>query len=82
MAVGGGGRRRPNRGRVCMDQLVVDLGDNSDGVAEGDTAIMFGPGTRGEPRAQDWADLLGTIHYEVVCAPRGRVHRCHRGGAR
>ncbi|NKY34313.1 alanine racemase [Nocardia speluncae] len=76
------GRRRPNRGRVCMDQLVVDLGDNSDGVVEGDTAILFGPGTRGEPRAQDWADLLGTIHYEVVCAPRGRVHRRYRGGAR
>ena len=32
-----------------------------------------GPGTQGEPTAQDWADLLGTIHYEVVTSPRGRV---------
>lgn len=80
MEVWVGGRRRPNRGRVCMDQLVVELGDNADGVAEGDTAILFGSGSRGEPRAQDWADLLGTIHYEVVCAPRGRVLRRYRGG--
>ncbi|WP_459547964.1 alanine racemase [Nocardia sp. X0981] len=75
-----GGRRRPNRGRVCMDQLVVELGDNADGVVEGDTAVLFGSGSRGEPRAQDWADLLGTIHYEVVCAPRGRVLRRYVGG--
>ena len=80
MQVWVGGECRPNRGRVCMDQLVVDLGDNEAGVAEGDTAILFGPGTQGEPRAQDWADLLGTIHYEVVCAPRGRVTRTYRGG--
>lgn len=82
MQVWVGGRNRPNRGRVCMDQLMVDLGDNAEGVVEGDTAILFGSGSRGEPRAQDWADLLGTIHYEVVCAPRGRVHRRYRGGPR
>ena len=58
------GRRRPVVGRVCMDQIVVDCGD--DPVAEGDEVILFGPGTRGEPTAQDWADAVGTIHYEVV----------------
>ncbi len=42
-------------------------------VAEGDEAILFGPGTQGEQTAQDWADLLGTINYEVVTSPRGRV---------
>lgn len=77
-----GGARRPNVGRVCMDQLVVDLGDNAAGVVEGDTAILFGSGAAGEPRAQDWADLLDTIHYEIVCAPRGRVGRGYRGGGR
>lgn len=77
-----GGARRPNVGRVCMDQLVVDLGDNAAGVREGDTAILFGPGDHGEPRAQDWADLLHTIHYEVVCSPRGRAIRRYRGGER
>ena len=72
------GRRRPNVGRICMDQFVVDLGPGQIDVAEGDEAILFGPGTNGEPTAQDWADLLGTIHYEVVTSPRGRVKRTYR----
>ena len=75
------GRRRRSVGRVCMDQFVVDLGPGQTGVREGDTAILFGPGTDGEPTAQDWADALDTIHYEVVTSPRGRVTRVfHEGG--
>ena len=61
-----------------MDQFVVDLGPGPVDVAEGDEAILFGPGAAGEPTAQDWADLLGTIHYEVVTSPRGRVVRTYR----
>jgi alanine racemase len=72
------GRRRPGVGRICMDQFVVDLGPDPVDVAEGDEAILFGPGTSGEPTAQDWADLLGTIHYEVVTGPRGRITRTYR----
>jgi alanine racemase len=72
------GKRRPGVGRVCMDQFLVDLGPGRVDVAEGDEAILFGPGTRGEPTAQDWADLLGTIHYEVVTSPRGRITRTYR----
>jgi alanine racemase len=54
-----------------MDQIVVDCGDDT--VREGEHAVLFGPGDRGEPTAQDWADELGTIHYEIVTG----VHR-HR----
>jgi alanine racemase len=72
------GRRRPGVGRICMDQFVVDLGPGHTDVAEGDEAILFGPGSRGEPTAQEWADLLGTIHYEVVTSPRGRITRTYR----
>jgi alanine racemase len=72
------GRRRPSVGRVCMDQFVVDLGPGPADVTEGDEAILFGPGDRGEPTAQDWAELLGTINYEVVTSPRGRVTRSYR----
>ncbi len=72
------GRRRPGVGRICMDQFVVDLGPGAADVAEGDEAILFGPGAQGEPTAQDWADLLGTIHYEVVTSPRGRITRTYR----
>ena len=72
------GRLRPSVGRICMDQFVVDLGPGAVDVAEGDEAILFGPGGSGEPTAQDWAELLGTIHYEVVTSPRGRVLRRYR----
>ena len=74
------GRLCRSLGRICMDQLVVDLGPGPVDVSEGDEAILFGPGTSGEPTAQIWADLLGTIHYEVVTSPRGRVRRTYRGG--
>jgi alanine racemase len=74
------GRRRPVVGRVCMDQIVVDCGDEP--VTEGDEVVLFGPGDRGEPTAQDWADALGTIHYEVVAGMvRPRVVRTVRGAA-
>jgi alanine racemase len=72
------GRRRPGVGRICMDQFLVDLGPGHVDVAEGDEAILFGPGTHGESTAQDWADLLDTIHYEIVTSPRGRIVRTYR----
>lgn len=75
-----GDARYPNVGRVCMDQMVVDLGENPAGVQEGDSAVLFG-GAPGDPHAQEWADLMHTIHYEIVCFPRGRVVRTFTGGA-
>ena len=73
-----GGRRYPNVGRVCMDQFVVDLGPEPDRtIRAGDTAVLFGKGTDGGPTAAEWADELGTIHYEVVTAVRGRAARHH-----
>ncbi|MCP9953065.1 MULTISPECIES: alanine racemase [Actinomadura] len=74
-----GGRRRRIAGRVCMDQFVIDLGD--DALAAGDEIILFGPGDRGEPTAQEWADALGTISYEIVTRIGSRVPRAYPGGA-
>lgn len=74
-----GSRLFPSVGRVCMDQCVVDLGPSGSSVTEGDTAILFGSGDGGGPRAQDWADRLGTIHYEIVTGIRGRVCRSYKG---
>ncbi len=74
-----GGRSRPVVGRVCMDQVVVDCGD--DAVRAGDEVVLFGAGGDGAPTAQDWADELGTIHYEVVTGVHGnRVRRTVTGG--
>jgi alanine racemase len=72
------GRRFTISGRVCMDQFVVDVGDLP--VTERDDAVLFGPGRDGEPRAQDWADAIGTIHYEIVTRVGARVPRTYRGG--
>ena len=72
-----GGARRRVSGTVCMDQLVVDVGDAE--VAAGDEAVLFGTGERGEPTAQDWADALGTIPYEIVTRIAPRVPRRYVG---
>jgi alanine racemase len=71
----GGGRQRPVVGRVCMDQLVVDLGE--DELAAGDEVVLFGDGRDGAPTAQDWADACGTISYEIVSRIGGRFNRRH-----
>lgn len=72
------GRRRRVAGTVCMDQFVVDVGD--DPVAAGDEVVLFGPGDRGEPTAAEWARRLGTISYEVVTGIGARAHRVYTGG--
>jgi alanine racemase len=69
------GKRRPVRGRICMDQLVVDL--EGDEAAAGDEVVLFGPGHDGEPTAQDWAEACGTISYEIVTRIGGRMTRRH-----
>jgi alanine racemase len=70
-----GGRRRPIRGRMCMDQFVVDL--DGDHPSAGDDVLIFGPGTAGEPTAQEWAEACGTISYEIVTRVGGRLRRRH-----
>ncbi len=72
------GARRRIAGTVSMDQFVLDVGD--DVVSAGDEVLLFGPGDRGEPTAQDWATALGTIDYEIVTRIGARVPRVHTGG--
>ncbi|TMR90320.1 alanine racemase [Nonomuraea basaltis] len=70
-----GGRRRLVAGRVCMDQFMIDMGD--DPLAAGDEVVLFGPGDGGEPTVQEWADTLGTITHEIVTRIGSRVPRIH-----
>jgi alanine racemase len=70
------GRRRTIAGTVCMNQFVLDLGD--DPAAAGDDVLLFGPGDAGEPTAQEWAETLGTISYEVATAFGGLWPRSYR----
>jgi alanine racemase len=69
------GRTRTVAGRVCMDQLVLDLGD--DPAAAGDQVVLFGAGSDGGPTAQDWAAATGTISYESVTRVGPRVPRVY-----
>jgi alanine racemase len=72
-----GGRRRKVAGRVCMDQFVIDVED--DDLRAGDEVVLFGPGDKGEPTAQEWADTLGTITHEIVTRIGSRVPRVYEG---
>lgn len=74
-----GGRRRTVAGTVCMNQFILDFGD--DPVAEGDRVVLFGPGDEGEATAQEWADALGTLSYDIVTRFAARVPRSYRGVA-
>jgi alanine racemase len=68
--VGFNGRRFPIAGTVCMDQFVVDFGDEP--VAVGDEVVLFGPGG---PSAQEWGEALGTISYEITVGLGTQVPR-------
>jgi alanine racemase len=79
--VGWSGTRVPVRGRICMDQFVVELGAGK--VAEpGEEVILFGPGDRGEPTAAEWAAWCDTIGYEIVTRIGSRVPRCYLHASR
>jgi alanine racemase len=71
------GRRWPIAGTVCMDQFVVDFGDEP--VTAGEEVVLFGPGEAGEPTAQEWGEALGTISYDLVTGIGARVPRIYRG---
>jgi len=71
------GRRWTIAGTVCMNQFVLDFGDAA--VSTGDEVVLFGPGDAGEPTAQQWADALGTLSYEIVTRFAGRVPRSYSG---
>ena len=71
-------RRYPVVGRICMDQCLADLGTGSP-VRLYDDAVLFGPDP-GCPDAEDIAELLGTIPYEVTCLVGKRVPRIYLDG--
>ncbi|AXK45743.1 alanine racemase [Brachybacterium saurashtrense] len=74
-----GDRRAPQVGRISMDQIVIDLGPDSEARA-GDEVFLFGdaggdPNGPSAPTAEDWARAAGTIPYEVLTSVSGRVSR-------
>ncbi len=65
-------------GRVCMDQLMVDVSE-IDNVKEGDIATLFGAGAFNS--VTDIANIANTLNYEIICGVGRRVPRVYiKGG--
>jgi alanine racemase len=73
-----GGVRRPVRGVVTMDQLVVEV-TGGPPVAPGDEVVLLGAQGGERITADEWADRLDTIAYEVLTGISPRLPRRHRG---
>jgi alanine racemase len=67
------GTRRAFAGVVTMDQFLVNCGN--DEVSIGDEAVLIGEQGPECITANDWANKMGTIGYEIVCAISARMPR-------
>lgn len=74
------GHRAPVVGRVCMDQLMVDV-THIPGVIQGDEVVLLGRQGDEVITAEEIAARLGTINYEIVCMISERVPRLYKGAA-
>ncbi len=70
------GQRAPIRGRVCMDQFMVDVTHIED-VEIGDEVVLIGTQKDKEVSATELADIIGTINYEITCDITKRVPRIY-----
>ena len=70
------GKKYPIAGRICMDQLMIDIGDNED-IKAGDIVTIMGRDNGAEISAEDIAEKVGTITYEIICSVSKRVPRVY-----
>lgn len=70
------GRRAPIRGRVCMDQMMVDVSDIPD-AAEGDLVTLIGTDREESITMEELGDLSGRFNYELACDLSPRVPRVY-----
>ena len=68
------GRKCPIVGRVCMDQMMVDLAE-SPMAAEGDEVVLIGKSGEEEITMEEIGELAGSFNYEFVCGLSRRVPR-------
>lgn len=70
------GKKAPVVGRVCMDQLMLDVSDIDD-IRSGDEVTVIGDGKNNTMSFDEMAALTGTINYELVCLVGKRVPRVY-----
>lgn len=75
------GVRVPVIGRVCMDQFMVDVSNIPD-VSIGDEVVLMGRQGDQAVTADELAEMIGTINYEIVCMVSARVPRVYIGSTR
>lgn len=67
----------PIIGRICMDQMMIDITDVEDVVNVGDEVVLFGTGHESYPKVEEVAAQLGTINYELICMMGRRIPRVY-----
>jgi len=70
------GKKAPVVGKVCMDQIMVDITDIPD-VSVGDHAVILGENEGARISAEDLGSMCHSFNYEVVCNFMPRVHRVY-----
>ena len=70
------GKKAMITGRVCMDQIMVDVTDIED-VCVGDDAIIMGKSKNAEITAEELGAMCGSFNYEVICTFMPRVTRVY-----
>lgn len=70
------GRRAPIVGKVCMDQMMIDVTGIPD-ISRGDEVILIGSSGNETLTADHLASIAGTIGYEIICGISKRVPRLY-----
>lgn len=73
------GKRFKISGRVCMDQIMVDVGDMP--VKVGDEVVLIGRQGKDIISVEELAKISGTISYEIVCGLGSRIPRIFKTGS-
>ena len=71
------GKKFPVVGRVCMDLILIDLGDDRK-VQIGDEAVLFGKREENNFTVEEYCEIVNTIPYEVTCWVSKRVPRIYK----
>jgi alanine racemase len=73
------GKRYPYAGTVTMDMVIVDVGN--DEIETGDEVVLLGSQRDQSIPAEEWASLLDTITWEIICDFGPRLPRRYIGGS-
>lgn len=71
------GQFAPIVGRICMDQCMIDITDINGDIKVGDEVIILGEQNGLRFNADNFAEIMGTINYEILCMLKYRIPRVY-----